>query len=152
MENEFDVVQYVGLAGHEDMNELLGAIRDRLFPEMGKKAIFSTSKLMERTSDASLCMKRAGFVYFMMGSPRLQQAACEGRIAGRRYHPIDVPDMCKFVKGMQATRRHYVCQLPDITKEKNKPSTQAKVFMDAIRAAVERGGIKGYAEGEGGVL
>ena len=142
--SQFDVIQYVGLAGHNDMNALLGEVRDNLFPEMGKKAAWMLSKLIERQSEASLSMKRAGFVYFLMGSSRLQRAACEGRIAERRYHPIDTLDMQKFMKGMQNTRRGYVCQLPDMTRDKNKPSAQAKDFMDAVRTAVERGGVKGY--------
>ncbi len=144
MEDELDVIQQVGLAEHEEMNQLLRRALS-LYSSMGKRATFAVEKLLRRDTAEALDMKRAGFVYFLMYNREMQQAACAGRFGDRNYHPMEPDHLRQFIEKLAEVRRDYVCRIPG-PEPGNRPQDTARRFMDVVRASVESGGVRGCVE------
>ena len=143
-DGELDVVQQTGQADHAEMNALLRSSLD-LYQSMGKRATLAVEKLVRRDTDEALDLKRAGFIYFLLYSRDMQQAACDGRYGDRRYHSIEPEHLRKFVEKLAEVRRDYVCRIPS-SEPGSRPQDTARRFMDVVRSAIERGGVLGCVE------
>lgn len=141
MECELDVMQQVGLAGHAEMAVLLGETV-RLYSALGKRTTARIRSLVLLKTDEALSMKRACFVYLLYYDRSMQEAACAGRFGERRYYPIEPDHLRQFLGKLTEARRDYVCRIPG-EREGTRPQDTARRFMDVVRGAVERGGVRG---------
>ncbi len=144
MEGELDVVQQVGLAKHDEMDALLRSATE-LYSSMGKRAKFAVEKLLRLDTSEALEMKRAGFIYFLLYSKDMQEAARAGRFGDQQYYPVEAEHLQQFVQKMAEARQDYVCRIPSSDKG-SRPEDTAKRFMDVVRSSSERGGVRGCVE------